>query len=362
MNRLLLMNLRDEDVDVLTRVRRMRPAPDIHVCHSDPEALIVRLARMARIPTHLDPPDPADADVVVVPEPELKSGAVGPWRDRGFRILSAAGFPPESWRSGDEDADASAEDASAENASPEDDPARAEPVALDALEAAAPHAAPPPDVLASPEASFRYLVESVLGEGNDAALWWDGGEDMWVPWVTVGDVPDPEIVPAGGFDVRTEWGEFRLDGDGVESAAFPRAAVKRVAEDLALRDLAAWRKRAAALARVPAVTVDSDPDVLETWWDFIAGVLDPATAMLWREDPDGWSLAAARGKGVAFTGLFHLDEDLLTATFPTGRGAWRRWEPVPGLRVYLRFADGDGRWPLRLKRVQTAVAERDAAR
>ena len=47
MSRVVLLNLADVDVDVLTQLSRRDPRPEVVVVHPDANALISRLARLA---------------------------------------------------------------------------------------------------------------------------------------------------------------------------------------------------------------------------------------------------------------------------------------------------------------------------
>mgnify|MGYP001069874463 FL=1 len=58
MSRYVLMGLAGKDVDVLTKLSRLSPRPEVLVVHSDPGALILRLADVAQLPALTEPPRP----------------------------------------------------------------------------------------------------------------------------------------------------------------------------------------------------------------------------------------------------------------------------------------------------------------
>ena len=220
----------------------------------------------------------------------------------------------------------------------------------------------PAEVWESPEATLRYLAEQALGRGAAVTLWWDGGLGSWVPWVWTGPSPGPRPQePADALHLRTECGEFRLSGAGERSDQLPVAALTRVAEDMALRDLLRWRREARGLAALGLPDLHGESAALAGWVAPVRRILAATAVLMWRREGPLWRLVHAEGEGLGLEGTFTLPGDLFTATFEGERSPWRRWEPTPGLRAHLRLEGEDPRWPLRLRRVERALTGEGAA-
>jgi hypothetical protein len=131
------------------------------------------------------------------------------------------------------------------------------------------------------------------------------------------------------------------------------AALTRVAEDMALRDLAAWQKTAAALGA--SRDVPRGRDALRRWAAPVLKSLDPETAWLWERQPDGWKLRDVTGGDVSFSGDLVVSEHMLESLFQGPSLRWERWRPAEHLSVNLGFSLNDGQWPLRWARVKKAL-------
>ena len=214
----------------------------------------------------------------------------------------------------------------------------------------------PVSALASPEESLRFLFASTLGESAPAVLWWDGGQDSWVPWSWTGEAPGK--APEAGYDLSSSWGKFRVTGEGAAQANWNREALLRVSEDMALRDLMEWNRSAERLRSLPNPGVDASAGATEAWFSGVCDFLNPDLAMLWQTDKDGWSLMATRGSGVEFSGRLHLSDPVMQASFGAGESGWHVWNPQDRNRVTFRFPVQDARWPLRLSRVESVLNER----
>lgn len=214
----------------------------------------------------------------------------------------------------------------------------------------------PISALETPEASFRYLAEQAIGSSGIATLWWDGGIGYWAPWAWTGNPPAGQnLKPQGGLDIPTNWGRFRLTGREVENVQWNRDALKRVAEDMALRDLMAWNKRAAEMKGASRISNASSPSDIANWFEQVFSDLDPKSAMVWRSQEKGWSLVTTHGEGLAFSGDLTLPFDLLAPTFEATGTPWTVWEPTNGVRTYFQFSAEDPRWALRMRRLEAAT-------
>ncbi len=418
MSRLVLLGLGDDDVDVLSRVARLDPRPDVFVFHPQENALILRLAAVSEWPAATVPPEPRADDVAVIP---AASGSfiaelVERWRELGARVISpiavntldmdAPGAPAQAAQAvraiGDPPADAPAIDRTEPTPAPsrpemvEPDPApdhepdpepdptpdsipettpepdpKVEPMAQTeqpATQTPAPAsandnglAAPPPDVWASPDATFRYLVDQALGAEASIGLYWNGGTDVWVPWIWTGDVPSIDADIDSGVTVPLQqWGEMRVLGDGANRLNI--AALQRVAEDIALRDLMQWRETSRSLSQHGRPSSGADAGALAAWLEPVWSVLNVQASLTWRRGSEGWSLTGARGNGLNLSGVFNMPERLLEATFEGPGSPWTRWEPADGVRLHLASDTPDPRLPLRLRRVEMAVSGEDSTR
>ncbi len=392
MSRLVLLGLGEDDVDVLSHISLMDPRPEVLAVHPDPAALILCLASLAEFPALTEPPRPRPDDVVVVP---VRRGGpademVEPWREVGARIIhpddvgrertlvtsaleqaraswaavSAAGPAPTPAVGASSESDP-AEPVAVASKLPEDNrptpyQAKEFKVTPEAGPPASPpgEAAPPPDIWKRPEDSFRYLVCRAIGEDAGAVLWWDGMTDVWVPWVTVGSAPGGAAAeePGAGIEIPSSWGRFRLSGAGEDGGRLNLDALARVAEDMALRDLMGWRRRAHALAAHGLPDPQADGPALAAWATPVLDALGASAALFWHHEGAGWKLVQARGEGVGFTGSLVLPKALLAATFETDASPWRRWDPAPEIRIHLAGIDADPHWPLKLRRVELALA------
>jgi hypothetical protein len=368
MSRLILLGLGEKDVDVFSRIQALDPAPEILVVHPDPASLVLKLARLAELPTDTRPPEPRGDDVVVAPPGGGLNHLLEPWRREGARIIApdvvgqglwerhhtadplrdAAAAPPRARKEGRTTM------ASKELDSSKEAPARTVGTPRPPDGAGSGYASGPPlEIWESPEATFRYLVARAMGPDTRATLWWDGGTESWVPWLWMGDGPDGR--PEDGLDLGTHWGNFRLTGLA-EGASIPRAALLRVAEDLALRDLMLWQQEAPHLVRHGLPGTDLHAGALKEWATPVLTRLEVESSLLWRGTPEGWSLLFAQGEGLRLDGTVVFPERLLLATFDAAASPWRRWDPVDGIRFYLIPRGDERRWPLRLARVARALS------
>lgn len=430
MSRLVLLGLGDDDVDVLSRLARLDPRPDVFVFHPQDGALILRLAAISEWPAATVPPEPREDDVAVIPAAtgSLITELVDRWRELGARVVSPVTLAelssaeleapvemPESIRAIAESASEAPVTETVESAMspvtplPESEPELApdpEPVSEQTLEptqeptleptleptpeptpepdskvepmaqtehpatkndASAPAAnadnglaTPPADVWASPEATFRYLIEQTLGADASVGLYWNGATDVWVPWTWTGDTPDRDADMESGVSVPMQWGEMRVLGEGTDRLNM--GALQRVAEDIALRDLMQWRETSRSLGQHGRPSSSADAGQLAAWLEPVWGVLNVQAALTWRRSSEGWSLMGARGSGLNMSGVFNMPERLLEATFEGPGSPWTRWEPADGLRLHLASDSVDPRLPLRLRRVELAVSGEDATR
>ena len=410
MPRYVLLGLAGKDVDVLSRLSRMDPRPEVLVVHPDPGALILRLADVAQMPALTEPPRPRADDVVVVssaPHEEVAEWAKS-WREVGARIVLPDGLQRASEVSPAVHAAVSAQAAAAASAlsamtpmgrgsvaeappvaqapsnPPEEKPVThvergASPMGNGSDHPADPVPAPRPKPRSrrrradpepgsataweSPEATFRYLVEQALGRDAAITLWWNGSVDAWVPWVWTGASPGARPQDSGDvLPLRTECGEFQVSGAGERRGQLNPAALARVAEDMALRDLMRWRREARALTGHGLPDPQADRQALAGW---IAPVM---VALEWR----GRSGVASRGRRVAVAARrgrrpgigwdVHHPRRPLRGHLRGGdvrRGG--AGSPQPDLRVHLQVKGDDPRWPLRLRRVQLALAGEETA-
>jgi hypothetical protein len=429
MPRYVLLGLAGKDVDVLSRLSRLDPRPEVLVVHPDPGALILRLADVAQMPALTEPPRARADDVVVVsssPHEEIAEWAQS-WREVGARIVLPDGIQRASEVSPAVHAAVSAQAAAAASAlsamtplgrvstthpapvaqappnPPEETPVRHDEIASSATgngshhppepkpesepaHAAAPVTAstpapavdPTPSVEASarapevelgsatawesPEATFRYLVEQTLGRDAAITLWWNGGVDAWVPWIWTGVSAGARPEDSGDvLALRTECGEFQVSGAGERRGRLNLVALTRVAEDLALRDLMRWRREARALAAHGLPDPNAEKGALARWMAPVLAALEGAAALMWRREGEGWRLVYAQGEGLGLDGTFTVPAALFEATFEAESSPWRRWEPAADLRVHLQVKGDDPRWPLRLRRVQLALAGEETA-
>ena len=410
MPRYVLLGLAGKDVDVLSRLSRLEPRPEVLVVHPDPGALILRLADVAQMPALTEPPRARADDVVVVPSvphEEVAAWAQS-WRDVGARIVLPDGVERRTEASPVVHAAVSAQAAAAASALSAMTPAGRGPAV--AIPPPVPSTAPPapskpseekpttradkgaspmgngsshpPDAVPatadsghpaelqagsaeaweSPEATFRYLVEQALGRDAGVTLWWNGGVDTWVPWVWTGASPGARLKePDDSLCLQTECGEFRVAGAEERGARLNVLAMTRVAEDMALRDLMHWRREARPLAVHGLPDPHAEKNALAGWMAPVMNALDATLALVWRREGAGWRLLHAEGEGLGLDGTFVVPAPLFAATFETEHSPLRRWEPVSGLRVHLQVKGDDPRWPLRLRRVELALAGEESA-
>jgi hypothetical protein len=389
MPRIVLLGLADGDVDVLSRLPGVDPRPEVVVAHPDPTALVLQLASLSNLITTTASPSPRADDVVVA-----GGGAGAAWID-AFRSVGARVLSPEDFPHGiakDAEAEDTAEHPSEVSRTPAAGVSDPEKPPIPADEESAPlppsvtgtpapstfrerimsdssdpkrpsrpelsivrdQGAPSPDVWTDPETTFRYLLDRAVGPNTPATLWWDGAIEVWVPWLWTGHSPASE----GKSVVRlpSAYGGFRLTGDWTEGADLPVAALTRVAEDMALRDLAGWEKTAAGLAADR--DVPRGRDALRRWAAPVLRALEPETAWLWERQPDGWKLRDVAGDDVTFSGELVASEHMLESLFQGPGFRWERWRPAEHLSVHLGFSPGDGQWPLRWARVKKALTSK----
>ena len=389
MSRIVLMALPDRDADVLSRLARMEPRPDVLVIQPDANSLMWRLAELAGWKVSSRPPEARADDRVVVPDGVAASVAPA-WRRLGAPIIQVSEFAtdmpvpvpvhaavhaePEPVAADDSriiepqslaepepvSALAHAEDGGAHpRAKGTDMSAQHEDQAV-ATSASDRGASLRPDLDGVATHPFRYLVEQTLGQDATIVLWWNGGTDTFVPWAWTGEAPAAAGKTPSGVSVRLNWGEARITGAGADR--LNEAALRRVAEDIALRDVMQWRDKAQEIARHAAPGSGADAGQLAAWLDAVWDTLEVQAALVWRRTGDGWALLNARGSGLSVSGAFNMPEALLTATFEHVSTPWSRWDPAPGLRLHVKHASDDRRLPLRLKRISLAITQKDPAR
>lgn len=363
MPRLLLMGLNDDDVDVLSHLSAISPDAEVLVFHSDPTALVMKLADVAELPVTTELPKPESSDIVVASESETGEGALlAPWKSLGAQILRPRSLTAES-------------NAVATPHEPALGGSKGDEVNLNTqtpkttsrakltLQTVKPQVrspgskieAPPPEIWIHPEATFRYLVEQAAGPDRPVTLWWEGNTGVWVPWLWTGESPqgDPEAVEEG-MEVPFAWGAYRLVGDRGVINQLNVAALSRVVEDLALRDLATWRQTAEDLQNV-GYPDPGDEAAVDAWAERVLTPLHSEAAMIWRRDQDTWRLIGTWGEGIIFNGDLVFSEALFAAIYETTNTNWFRWDLDEGFLVQFIKPDEDPRWPLRLHRVKRAM-------
>jgi hypothetical protein len=152
-----------------------------------------------------------------------------------------------------------------------------------------------------------------------------------------------------------------VSGAGERRGRLNTAAVTRVAEDMALRDLMRWRREAKALMGRRPPDPRGEKGVLVDWTTPVMLALGCEAALVWRREGAGWRLMHVVGEGLGLEGTLTVPDALFAATFEAERSPWRRWEPAPGLRVHMQMKADDPRWPLRLRRVELALAGEETA-
>ena len=361
MPRLLVMGLNDEDVDVLTHLSSISPEAEVVIFHRDPSALVMKLADVAALPITTELPEPESTDIVVASDSEATEGELlAPWNSLGARILrprslttdsvSPPGEPAFSGSKGEE-VNINTE---TQKATPEGRLTFQSPRASVPPSETKP-ADPPPDIWIHPEATFRYLVEQAAGADSPVTLWWEGNTGVWVPWLWTGDGPegDPEVA-GQGVEVPFSWGTYRLVGEREALDQLNMAALSRVVEDLALRDLASWRQAAEDL-RSLGYPDPGDEAAVSDWADRVLTPLHSEAAMIWRHDEDTWRLIGTWGEGIIFNGDLIFSETLFAAIYENANTNWSRWDLDDGFCIQLIMPEDDPRWPLRLHRVQRAM-------
>jgi len=391
MSRIILFGVDDEHVDVLTRLRDVSEHADILVVHPDPEALVLRLARMADMPTATAEPEPHAGDILVLPTAGNGLGAIEKrwlgagaavrplqWLAQGTLPEAAPGkrnLPVESERSRETQAVPPVQSEGREEVEPETD---AEPEAPP--EGASRHPGEPdretpttpqeeemPRELevpahawSSPEGTFAYLVQASGGPEAEAVLWWDGGDDHWVPWTWIGPEPGDALPPPERrIEFHSVWGRFALEAEGAWVGGLPRPALVRVAEDAAVRDLLIWeREKERMVAAVRDVT-GTDRTLAQAALEPVLRSLGAVSAFVWQRRESAWALFAARGEGVRLEGTLILP-DALFEGFAPREGGWHEWRPSADVRIVWQPEPGDRRWPLRLGRLERALHEGSA--
>ena len=363
MSRLVLLGLDDSDVDVLTHIPGLDPKPEVLVIHPDPGALIVKLADLAGLSTATIPPEPREGDVVVTPtNGKTSGGLVEPWTKMGARILSPEDLVPSK-----KTPSTSSEKEKAMNHfkgigdKKSSAPQKTTPAASWRATEVGHNDSPPPDVWTRPEATFRYLVGLAAGKQTPVTLWWDGGADLWVPWLWTGDSPQgtPETLDQA-VEIPSSWGAFRLVGASGVRGLLKLPALSRVVDDIALRDLAVWRKEARAFAAL-GYPDPKDEGAIDAWAETVISPLNSEAALIWRHGDDTWQLLGTWGEGIVFGGNLVFAESLFAASFDGPDSPWHRWELGNNLCVQLMLSESDPRTPLRLNRVRQALhGENDA--
>jgi hypothetical protein len=367
MSRLVFLCLEDREVDVLSRLSGIHPRPEVLVVHPDPESLVRRLADLAELPVAGEPPRPRRDDLVIASE---ENGAAR-WVD-GFRDAGATVMAPGKWDGSlpgpspepelESKLESEPEPASASPAEPtpaatpvERPRAGKEDIMNTHVDTSDPVtlAAPSPDIWTDPGRTFAYLIKCT-GSNTPATLWWDGGENLWVPWFWTGSsVPDLGTATPEGTELNSEWGRFVVSGSPDLLERLPVDAVRRVAEDAALRDLMTWRKTAQDLASrgLPKATAESVRD----WAGPVLRNLGARAILVWLHAGSRWTLVEAQGEGLKFTGDLVLSQEMLDVTFAAPGTPWERWQPLEGFTLQILPPEDDPRWPLRLARVRRAV-------
>lgn len=375
MTRLVLLGLDDEDVDVLSRIPKLNPPPEVVVVHPDPDALIAKLAGVAEHTVQAEPP-PARADDVVVTSGE--DPRLDPWKGLGAQIVAPVALstsvisgqrkpPSREERAGAREPEEFEVVVSSRARSParKGPPTEGEPVFSTRSKrgekmqsrAGQPSQAErslPKVSWENPEGPLRALAKTLGPEGESVTLWWDGNVGVWVPWAWVGSDPgDAGDEEPGGVELSSEWGRFRVAGPAkLESAA----AWTRVAEDLVLRDLLRWERRRSDLSLLGPLPATSDLEALVSWYGKVKDELSAHAALLWQQSDGGWTLLEAWGEETAFRGELLLPDSLLVATFEQPGSPWRSWGPVPEARFYFTVAPEDRRWPLRVHRLEQTLS------
>jgi len=375
MSRLILLGVRDAQVDALSRLGTFAGTTEVLVVHPDPDALVLKLARMADLPTFTRPPDPQADDVLVAPEEENSLGEiVDRWREVGAAIR------PLSWLAGMEESRVAWSGPEAEPepeaAQPQPQPPSPEEDRPDAAleeepgEDAQPEAAGTPTeeedmpvemevpaaAWSSPEATFAYLIQASGGSEATAVLWWDGGKDHWVPWMWTGPEPGGSPPPGdGALELASAWGKFVLEAEGGWVHEVPCTALLRVAEDAAVRDLLLWEREREGIVAAARDLIGPDRTVAMAALEPLLKGLGAVRAFLWQRREGSWMLLAARGEGIRLEGTLILPEALLATTFAPREEDWQEWQPSYDLRLLWQAEATDRRWPLRLARLETAL-------
>lgn len=358
MQRLLFLHLEDGDVDVLAHLPGLDPRPEVLLVHPRPSEVVRHLADLAELPIAEAPPEPRADDVVVIPprDGDTLASWVESFRRAGARILRLDDLNQASWPEAedaptaesepteasvpDEGSAATAQAAEASSTAPENGVAVAQAVAAPA---AAP--APPPEIWIDPAATFRYLAVQAGGEQAAVTIWWDGGVGTWMPLLTTETSPVPGDGPTPqGQTLDTEYGRLVLAGDPVPQAR----AVTRVAEDVVLREVFAWRRKTRQLAG-HGLPPEAGGDAARAWALPVLDAVDAVEAMLWRRESDGWHLLLTRGEEVRLSGELVLSEAFFEAGFGKPRANGTRWEPGGGLLIQLAAEPGDRGLPLRCR-------------
>lgn len=370
MQRLLLLHLEDADVDVLARITGLEPRPEVLLVHPQPSDVLRHLADLAELPIADTPPPPGPDDVVVVPP--HNGGALASWvdtfRDAGARIMNLEDVGRVPWpKAGEAAAAASPAGGEPEAAGTPPSPgtggaAEAEAQGSVAVAigdpASPPVSVPPPEVWTDPAATFRYLASVAGGENAAVTVWWDGDAGIWIPLLTTEAFPAaPGSDTPRGRALSTEYGRLVLAGEPAPDAR----AVTRVAEDVILRDLAAWRRKTRTLAGHGTPAPGSGAEALRAWALPVLDALGVADALAWRRRDGEWQLLLTRGKGIRLSGDLVLSEALFEAGFGSLGEAWEVWDPVEDFRLQVAPAPGDLALPLRRHRVEQALRGEAAA-
>jgi len=371
MSRIILFGVDDEHVDALTRLRDLSEHVDILVVHSDPEALVLRLARMADMPTATAEPEPQAGDILVLPAAGNGLGAIEErWLGAGAAVrplqwLSEAG-PQETQEVAPVEFERPEEAEPQPEALPGPSPSRLpdepepETTTTSQEEEMPVELEVPAHAWSSPEGTFAYLVQASGGPEAEAVLWWDGGNDHWVPWTWIGPEPGEALPPPERrIEFHSVWGRFALEAEGAWVGDLPRPALVRVAEDAAVRDLLIWEREKERMAGAVRDVTGADRTLAQAALEPVLKSLGAVSAFVWQRRESAWALLAARGEGVRLEGTLILP-DALFEGFVSREGGWHEWRPSADLRIVWQSEPGDRRWPLRLARLERALHEGSA--
>jgi len=342
MSRLILLGLGEKDVDVFSRIQALDPAPEILVVHPDPASLVLKLARLAELPTDTRPPEPRADDVVVAPPGGSLSHLLEPWRREGARIIvptssgkgSGNGITRPRAGTGGRTSTTTAE-------------GRREDHGFERTRTREGGSARTVSSSSKPEGrGSRADLRSRSGRpGSDVPV--PGGARHGAghpghPVVGWGNGHVGSLAldgrgagrkPARGLDLGTHWG---TSGSPVWRgvAGFPAPPVLRVARTWRFVTSCCWQQEAPQLTRHGLPPPNSTAGALRDWATPVLSRLEPSRSPV-AGNPEGWTLLLAQGDG------WRLDGTLVASGAPfcfpprIGDRALEALDAVTGLRFYL---------------------------